>query len=73
MATKTGEMTFEQKCKKLDEIVKKLENTEIGLEEGTKLFEEGVGLAKDCYKMLEVSRGKIETVKKQLDKLTVDN
>ena len=62
-------MTFEQKCKKLEEIVKKLESSNIGLEEGTKLFEEGVNLSKDCYKMLEESRGKIITIKTELDNL----
>ena len=34
-------MNFEEKCDRLQEIVKSLEKGEVGLKDATKLFEEG--------------------------------
>ncbi len=65
-------MTFEELSKRLEEIVDKLEKSDITLEEGTKLFEEGVKIAKECHEMLDKSKGKIVTIKKDLDKIIED-
>lgn len=65
-------MTFEENSKRLEEIVKKLEKGNISLEDGTKLFEEGVIIAKECYELINKNKGKIIEVKKQLDDI-VDN
>lgn len=46
-------MTFENSVKKLEEIVLKLENNEISLEESIEIYKEGITLLGDCRKQLE--------------------
>ncbi len=46
-------MTFENSVKKLEEIVSKLENNEITLEESIEIYKEGVTLLGNCRKQLE--------------------
>ena len=48
-----AEAPFEQQLVQLEEIVSKLEDESVGLEEALKLFEEGMGLASSCRKRLE--------------------
>ncbi len=62
-------MTFEQSAKRLAEIVEKLESGEVSLEEGTKLFEEGVSLVKTCYENIDKTKGKITSAKEELEKI----
>ena len=62
-------MTFEQSAKRLAEIVEKLESGEVSLEEGTKLFEEGVALVKTCHESIDKSKGKIISAKEELEKI----
>lgn len=47
------ELKFEDALKELEETVKKLESGETTLEEAMELFERGVGLTKECRKLLE--------------------
>lgn len=51
--------TFEHKLKRLEEIVKLLDNREISIEEMINLYEEGVRLVKVCRKFLEEAEQKI--------------
>jgi len=60
-------MDLEEKIKKLQEITTKMENPEMGMVEGVKLYEEGVLLAKECYKQLNDVKGKINIIKQDLD------
>lgn len=46
-------MTFESSVKKLEEIVSKLENNEMSLEESIEIYKEGVSLLSSCKKQLE--------------------
>ena len=62
-------MTFGEKVEKLEKILEKIESGKTSLEETNKLFEEGVELAKECFSMLEESKGKITVLKAELDKL----
>jgi len=43
-----NELTYEKAYKRLEEIVEKLENSSVPLEESMKLFEEGTKLANFC-------------------------
>ena len=43
-----NELTYEKAYKRLEEIVEKLENGSVPLEESMKLFEEGTKLANFC-------------------------
>lgn len=62
-------MTFDEYNNRLQEIVKRLEKNDVSVEEGTKLYEEGVEIAKKCYEILNESKGKITILKEELDKI----
>ena len=56
-------MTFEEKLKKLTQIVEQLEEgNELPLEDSLKLFEEGIGLISSCRQMLENAEQRVENV-----------
>lgn len=56
-------MTFEEKLKKLTQIVEQLEEgNELPLEASLELFEEGIGLISSCRKMLETAEQRVENV-----------
>ena len=52
------ELTYEQAYKRLEEIVEKLENGSVPLEESMKLFEEGSKLANFCNSKLNAAEQK---------------
>jgi len=66
-------MNFEESNERLQEIIKQLEKNELPLDEATKLYEEGVVLAKNCYKQLNESKGKVTILKTELDKILSSN
>ena len=47
--------TFEENLKKLEEIVRSLENKEITLEEAVKNYTTGLELSKKCYDILNTN------------------
>ncbi len=51
---------FEKNILKLEEIVKKLENGELELEDSMTKFEEGINLVQNCIKILDKTEKKIE-------------
>ena len=65
-------MNFDEYNERLQEIVKILEKNDVSIEEGTKLYEEGVEIAKKCYEILNKNKGKITVLKDELDNL-IDN
>jgi exodeoxyribonuclease VII small subunit len=56
---------FEHSLARLEEIVRKLDGTNLSLDEAMKLFEEGVQLSRDCQKYLEQAEGKVEILLKK--------
>ena len=54
-----SELTYESAMKRLQEIVKALENGGLPLDDSVKLFEEGAGLAKFCNDELKNAEQKI--------------
>ena len=52
------ELIYEQEYKRLEEIVEKLENGSVPLEESMKLFEEGTKLANFCNSKLNAAEQK---------------
>ncbi len=58
------EMKFENALEKLEEIVKKLEEGELALDDSLKMFEEGVNLSKLCSTQLDAAERKIEILMK---------
>jgi len=53
---------FEDKLKKLEEIVEKLESGELDIEENLELFQSGMKLGKECRGMLEEIEDKVNKV-----------
>ena len=51
---------FERSLARLEEVVRKLESPQLSLDEAMKLFEEGVGLSRECQKQLEEAEGRVE-------------
>jgi len=64
-APRKGE--FEKSLTRLEEVVKRLESTDLSLDEAMKLFEEGVKLSRDCQKQLEEAEGRVEILLKKAD------
>ena len=59
------EKSFEENLENLGNIVKKLENGDIPLDEAIEKFNEGMKLANECNKILEKAN---ETITKSLSK-----
>lgn len=51
--------SFEESLKRLEEIVRHLENGDMELDESLALFEEGAGLVKDCTAKLKEAEQKV--------------
>lgn len=62
-------MTFEEKTKRLEEIVQKLELGEPTLQEINDLFIEGVDLSKSCFEELKQTKGKVTILQQELAEL----
>ena len=58
---------FEKSLARLEEVVKRLENTELSLDEAMNLFEEGMKLSRECQKQLEEAEGRVEILLKKAD------
>lgn len=55
-------MNYEESVKRLEEIVSKLEEGNLSLENSLKLYEEGVILSEKCRKMLYDAKLKITNI-----------
>ena len=53
------EQSYEQQMRRLEEIVEKLEDGSLSLDDSLKLFEEGTKLAASCNKVLNDAEQKI--------------
>lgn len=56
--------SFEDKMKRIDEIVAKLDSDDITLEESLNLYKEGVTLTKECDDILKNAQLNIEELTK---------
>ena len=65
-------MDYEKKLAQLEEIVKKLELGNLSLDEGVALFEEGVGVTKECLATLSQYKGRIAQIQSEMDALFDD-
>lgn len=59
-----AEQKFEDAFRKLESIVKKLEEGNLSLEESLKAFEEGMRLSRFCSKKLDEAEKKVEILLK---------
>lgn len=58
------ELTYEQAISRLEEIVAKLEDSDISLDDALSLYEEGTALTSFCNKKLCEAKQKIVEIKK---------
>lgn len=58
------ELTYEQAVSRLEEIISKLEESSISLDDALKLYEEGTALTALCNKKLNEAKQKIVEIKK---------
>jgi len=59
-STEAEQPTFEQSLEKLDQVVRQLEEGQLGLSESLQQYEEGVKHLRQCYGALEAAERKIE-------------
>ncbi|MFL2724804.1 MAG: exodeoxyribonuclease VII small subunit [Gammaproteobacteria bacterium] len=71
--SKKDTVNFESSIKKLEQIVDKLEDGDISLEDSVKSFEEGVGLVKECQKQLSAAELKVKKLLDNGDTIDLDN
>ncbi len=57
--SKTG---YEKSMQRIQEIIEKLESSELPLEEAMKLFEEGTKLTAECYETLDKAEQKLRDI-----------
>lgn len=61
-------MNPDKNIEKLEEISKKLSNSELDINSAMKLFEEGVMIVKSSYEEISQANNKIVELKKELNK-----
>jgi len=62
---------FEEALGKLEEIVRRMETGDMGLEESLKAFEEGIKLARVCSRKLDEAERRVDMLLKQGEDLMV--
>lgn len=56
----SDEITFEEALNRLEEIVSHLESGKTSLEDSLNLFEEGIGLSRQCHEKLKEAQKKVD-------------
>jgi len=67
MTGETEETTFEQLYERLEEVTRRLEAGDLGLEDSVALYEEGMELAQRCQRLLGDVEQRIETLRQAFD------
>ncbi|HPY96961.1 MAG TPA: exodeoxyribonuclease VII small subunit [Candidatus Cloacimonadota bacterium] len=68
------DLSFEETIKKLDSIIKSLENSSVDdLEDMIMKYEEGTDLLQKCYKYLEDAEMRVETISQNLNREKKEN
>ena len=60
-------MKFEESLKELEEIVAKMEQGNLSIDESIAAFTKGIELCKNCSKELEAAKGKITILQKEME------
>ena len=62
-----NQISYEEACKELSDIITKIEIQQLPLDEAIKLFERGQDLIKQCYKTLDKAQGKLTEIKETMN------
>lgn len=60
MSDKKKDFNFEEKLRELEQLVTRMEDGNLGLEESLEAFENGVKLVKECQQALEAAEQKVK-------------
>ena len=63
---------FEDNLSRLEDIVRKMENGDLSLEDSLKAFEEGIKLSRLCAKKLDEAERRVEVLLKQEGELATE-
>ncbi len=63
---------FERSLKRLEGIVRDLEEGNLSLDEALKKYEEGIELARSCSRLLKEARGRVQRLVKKEGVLTTE-
>lgn len=64
--------SYEDNLEEIDDIIEKLENGELSLDESIKEYEKSMKLIEDCGKMLNEAQGKIQKISIQNGKTILE-
>ena len=73
MARKNDSPKFENSLAELEEIVEKMEQGDLSLEDSLDAFEKGVKLSKDCQKALKTAEQKVSKLVAKSDGLVLES
>ena len=73
MARKNDSQKFEKSLAELEEIVAKMEQGDLSLEDSLDAFEKGVKLSNDCQKALKTAEQKVNKLATKGDGLVLEN
>jgi len=59
---KNNKFNFEEKLQDLEQLVTRMEDGNLGLEDSLKAFEDGVKLVKECQQALEAAEQKVKVL-----------
>lgn len=65
-------MNFETNLKKLENLLNKLENEQTSIDESLKIYEEAIALSKKCIESINKSKGKLEILTQELNKINFE-
>ena len=65
--------TYEENIEQIDEILEKLENGELSLEDSINEYEKAIKFIKESEKLLEIGEGKVLKVLEKNGKLETEN
>lgn len=64
-----NKLSYEEASKQLNEIIEKVENGNISVDETVQLLEKGRTLLKTCYEELDKAKGKLTEVREIMGKI----
>jgi len=73
VARKNDTQNFETSLTELEEIVSKMEQGDLSLEDSLSAFEKGVKLSKDCQKALKTAEQKVNKLVAKEDGLVIES